>query len=280
MAFIGLLIANGLIILVIIILLAMALLGLISLILSMVFLYKYKKNKQRQIKKTWQKVVSIICMVIAILNLGLTGSVVWKFTHPGPATTYIDTEHGREAVLREDGFTLEYAIKYDDVKTVKEMLEENPAFWDYTDIGGSTILGLAIANGSIEVAEYLLQNGFEADHVGKSGKDTALGLYCRAMEEEKYSIEMFRLLLKYQASVTGSVAPLLCDIVEGLCSDGILTDDEVDLLSELVNAGLSRENTNGLDENAEAVFERLIIEKELESKYSDQVERAKKLLRE
>lgn len=279
MAFFGLLIANGLIYIAFMIWIGMVLLGAVSLILFIVFLRKYHKNKRKQIKKTWQKIVSILCLLTAVFNLGIAGSAAWSFTHPGPETIHIKTENGEEEVLKEDAFTLEHAIEYDDVEDVRKILEDTPAFWDYTSIGGSTIMGIAVANGSVEVAEYLLQNGFDVDKVGTSGKDTAFRLYTRQIIEDEYDPAMFRLLLKYQATTSETVVPILCDIIEAMCLDGILTDDEVELLDELVDAGLSRELTNGLDENAEEVFKRLIKEKEIDKNCPEQVGRGMEILR-
>ena len=278
MAFFGLLIANGLIYIAFMIWIGMVLLGAVSLILFIVFLRKYHKNKRKQIKKTWQKIVSILCLLTAVFNLGIAGSAAWSFTHPGPETTHIKTENGEE-VLREDAYTLEHAIEYDDVEGVKKILEDTPAFWDYTSIGGSTIIGIAVANGSVEVTEYMLQNGLDVDKVGTSGKDTAFRLYTRHILEDGYNPEMFRLLLKYQAATSETVVPILCDIIEAMCLDGTLTDDEVELLDELIDAGLSTELTNGLDENASEVFKRLIKEKEIDKNYPEQAGQGMEILR-
>ena len=53
-------------------------------------------------------------------------------------------------------------MERDDLDEVKRVLEEKPAYWDYKAVDGSTVIGIAIANGSVEVTRFLLENGAHA----------------------------------------------------------------------------------------------------------------------
>ena len=67
------------------------------------------------------------------------------------------------SVLQEERFAFEGAVERDDLDEVKRVLGENPAYWDYKAVDGSTVIGIAIANGSVEVTRFLLENGVDAD---------------------------------------------------------------------------------------------------------------------
>ena len=283
MAFMGVLIAAGLFYVVFLIWLGVLVLGVVLLVLGILFEVFYGRNKRRLGaegvgKKKWQKVAGIVCLVISVINLGLAGGSFYFITHMGPETKTVSTENGVVSVLQEERFAFEWAVERDDLDEVKRMLEEKPAYWDYKAVDGSTVIGIAIANGSVEVTRFLLENGVDADAVG-SRTDTAFWRYVRKIKEGIYNPEMLELLLDYGASAYREEVSYLNPIIAAMCEDGDLTDEELDLLERLVDAGMSLTNTNGIGENAEAYLERIGKEKGIADDQPEQYERGLELLR-
>ena len=251
--------------------------------LGILFEVFYGRNKRRLGaegvgKKKWQKVAGIVCLVISVINLGLAGGSFYFITHQGPETKAIRTENGVARVLPEEGFAFEGAVERDDLDEVKRVLEEKPAYWDYKAVDGSTVIGIAIANGSVEVTRFLLENGVDADVVGSS-TDTAFWRCVRKIKEGIYNPEMLELLLDYGASAYREEVSYLNPIIAAMCEDGDLTDEELDLLERLVDAGMSLTNMNGIGENAEAYLERIGKENGIADDQPEQYERGLELLR-
>ena len=283
MAFMGVLIAAGLFYVVFFSWLGVWVLGVVLLVVGILFEVFYGRNKRRLGaegvgKKKWQKVAGIVCLVISVINLGLAGGSFYFITHMGPETKTVSTENGVVSVLQEERFAFEGAVERDDLDEVKRMLEEKPAYWDYKAVDGSTVIGIAIANGSVEVTRFLLENGVDADAVG-SRTDTAFWRYVRKIKEGIYNPEMLELLLDYGASAYREEVSYLNPIIAAMCEDGDLTDEELDLLERLVDAGMSLTNTNGIGENAEAYLERIGKEKGIADDQPEQYERGLELLR-
>ena len=216
--------------------------------------------------------------MISVINLGLAGGSFYFITHMGPDTKTVSTENGVVSVLQEERFAFEGAVERDDLDEVKRILEEKPAYWDYKAVDGSTVIGIAIANGSVEVTRFLLENGVDADVVG-SRTDTAFWRCVRKIKEGIYNPEMLELLLDYGASAYREEVSYLNPIIAAMCEDGDLTDEELDLLERLVDAGMSLTNTNGIGENAEAYLERIGKEKGIADDQPEQYERGLELLR-
>ena len=241
----GVLITAGLFNVVFLIWLGILVLGVVLLVLGILFEVFYGRNKRRLGaegvgKKKWQKVAGIVCLVISVINLGLAGGSFYFITHMGPETKAVRNENGVVRVWPEERFAFEGAVERDDLDEVKRGLEENPAYWDYKAVDGSTVIGIAIANGSVEVTRFLLENGASAYR-----------------EEVSY----------------------LNPIIAAMCEDGNLTDEELDLLERLVDAGMSLTNMNGIGENAEAYLERIGKEKGIADDQPEQYERGLELLR-
>ena len=171
----------------------------------------------------------------------------------GPETKTVSTENGVVSVLQEERFAFEGAVERDDLDEVKRMLEEKPAYWDYKAVDGSTVIRIAIANGSVEVTRFCWKTEWMRMLWG-SRTDTAFWRYVRKIKEGIYNPEMLELLLDYGASAYREEVSYLNPIIAAMCEDGDLTDEELDLLERLVDAGMSLTNTNGIGGECGGVF--------------------------
>ena len=270
MAFISMLLAAGLIWLLFLIWIGAIVLGIVLLALFFVLLRSNKK-----VRKTWKKVLAIVCLALSIGSMSLAAWGCYAVTHAFGASMAVQTPDGTKVpVTREDGLEIEQMVGMDDLSGFKRKLEENPALWYYRTAEGDNLMGMAVSRNGIEITAYLLEQGADVNDLGSAQGDTALDRYCRNMQRGAYHTKMITLL--DSGAVIPADLPLMQDILGAFSEDGDLTEEELALLKRLIDAGMGVTAANEQGENAAEYFARAAEEQQL---LPEQVQEALEILK-
>lgn len=269
---------------------------LVMLALAIVFLVRYAMNKRKGVRKGWQLVLGIVCSAVVVLGavalaagyyvLSAEDTKDVEYTAPDGSTV-----SGTLTKSQIDSFVR--AIDDDDVDTVSEMLDENPALMGIETTEELSPLEEAADANAVNVARYLLENGATIDAEDELGRSTVSKCLHRAMlymsgqqaagieiTESPVSMEMVDLLLEYGSDPNGysGAMPAVQLLIEDCCVGGVLTNDEVATITRFVEAGANLQATNGEGLDAAEFFEEQVDEQGLEAGSPTQVAQVRALL--
>lgn len=92
------------------------------------------------------------------------------------------------------------AVKYGQIETVKELLDQDKSLINVTTIFG-TWLHLAAEKGQVEIAEYLIEAGIDINEKAEIGNTSAI---CEAIQAE--NLEIVKMLIKHNVRLDTSNA--------------------------------------------------------------------------
>lgn len=256
MGFMSLIIAAEVFVAIILFLIASAISGIICII-GGIYLKKKKRRTEARI---------VLC--VAVLHVILVSFGLYFFLHDDNEPTRIETENGEITMSRKDEDALTDAIREDDKKKLVKLLEKEPAYLEYTDYSGSSLLGMSLKAGSYKVTRYLLEQGMEVEHLGKYTYDfsdtTAIDLYLRHLDSDHgLDHQMVHLLLDHHAVVNKWDFSIIQELLREMVRDQSLDPEDLELLQRVVEEGANLERKNEKGENMEGYYQRLLEKKRI-----------------
>lgn len=241
---------------------------IVSSILAVVF--------GRKGKKKIRNVLFVIAGVGAAFCIG-----IWVSLYLDIAYQKVQTEKGEVWVPSGTVREFKTGISVDSVSKVKKCLQEEPALTEYCFDNGPNGYGKAVECGSLQVVEYLLENGQEVDELMPSSdleedeimQESAINFYCsrnnlvsdlsdtehwKISAEDSFKPEMIRLLLRFGSDLSKEEEwekPLLQNYLVCCCADSDFSEEEFEVFEELEAAGMNMDaefsNDDFQDENGD-----------------------------
>lgn len=226
-------------------------------------------------KRTARKITFVIATLSTLLCIGIAGGLYYMVQYEK-----IQTDDGKEVSVNVD-LTDEFLekIRKDDVDGVRSCLEEEPALMNYIFFGDNTgPYAKAMEYDAVQVMTYFLENGqavddfFPDEEESSSLVHSAIHFYFHYKNEwdeiaemkgnrsKVFEPQIVRILLAYHSDMTyeGDCSkPLLQDVLMCCCADGDFSEDEYQLLQELIAGGMPMDSKFEIWEEEEEEEEEL-----------------------
>lgn len=249
MAFIGLLMANIILLILFIICIGILIFILIFLILGIVFAIK----KRKKLAIVFFSIDGAILIIIACIIAAIYFIIV------SPKDKTFETPDGYEKVSAKIVSELEESIENGDTKNVDVILDEYPKLIYYADVNHTGILHKAILSGNVDVAECIIEHGAEFDDeffLDHLIFDYSFEYYFSSLENSKNSDNIYKVvqfMLENGAEVeyegNNTTPNVLFQAIWWVCYDCEISDDDIALLNLFIDYGASVTETNSADEN-------------------------------
>lgn len=249
MAFIGLMMANIILLILCIICIGILFVILIFLILGIVFAVKKRKKLAIVFFSIDGAILIIIACIIAVIY----------FTIVSPKDKIFETPDGYEKVSTKIVSELEESIENGDMENVDVILDEYPELIYYADVNHTSFLHKAILSGNVDVAECIIEHGAEFDDeffLDHLIFDYSFEYYFANLEKGENSdniYEVVQFMLENGAEVeyegNNTTPNVLFQAIWWICYDGEISDNDIVLLGLFIDYGASVTETDSTDEN-------------------------------
>lgn len=250
MAFIGILLANIVLLILFVISIVILIVMLVLLILGIVFAVKKKKT----LATIFFSIDGAILIIIAIIVIA-----IYCFINAPKSETF-ETPDGEKTVSAEIISQMEESINCNDTEDVDDILDEYPELIYYYESSYTSILHKATELGNLEVAECILDHGAEYDDeiiMDHLIYDYSLEYYFGTCNSERF-YETVGFMLENGATVTyqgnTSTPNALFQAVWWISHDDNLSDEDIALIELLIEYGASTTEINSSNKSAIDVY--------------------------
>lgn len=226
--------------LIILIVLACILIGAVLLMLTLFIVGLILRKKHKKVSRACLTASGVILAIFAALALYIFF----------PRPIEVNTPNGTEIVYSNTESSYAKAVREGDIDKVSKMLDRRPfLIYDYHSVyySGYYIDGLmyAVVDGNRELAECIVSHGLTFDNgvtlEGTEYYDYALDFFFDRipfLEKEIDVSDWLEFMIDNGAAVEysdGSNA--LFEAVDYICYDGVITDEDVEIVSLLIEKG-------------------------------------------